>query len=136
MSYRNFDLALFVQGVGKRDMFPRGELVEPFHFNYSQVMYQHQLDYWTPVNPNAKFPGWLQRAAESTPTTSAGSDLYLFNAAYARLKNVQIGYSIPLQPVAAAQDYGKPGSILPGRTCSPFPDWILLTPNCLSSIIA
>jgi hypothetical protein len=24
-----------------------------------------------------------------------GSDLYLFNAAYARLKNVQIGYTIP-----------------------------------------
>jgi TonB-linked SusC/RagA family outer membrane protein len=98
VSYKSFDLALFVQGVGKRDMFLRGELVEPFHFNYSQVMYQHQLDYWTPVNPNAKFPRLAAAGSESnTNNFRRGSDLYLFDAAYARLKNVQIGYSIPLQ---------------------------------------
>lgn len=97
-SYKNFDLAIFVQGVGKRDMFLRGELVEPFHFNYSQVMYQHQLDYWTPVNPNAKYPRLAAAGSESnTNNFRRGSDLYLFDAAYARLKNLQIGYSFPPQ---------------------------------------
>lgn len=98
VSYKNIDLALFVQGVGKRDMFLRGELVEPFHFNYSQVMYQHQLDYWTPVNPNAKYPRLAAAGSESnTNNFRRGSDLYLFDAAYARLKNLQIGYSFPTQ---------------------------------------
>lgn len=96
ISWKQLDLSLFIQGVGKRDMFLRGELVEPFHYNYGQVMYQHQLDYWTPVNPNAKFP---RLAAVNSPSNTnnfrRGSDLYLFDAAYARLKNLQIGYSLP-----------------------------------------
>ncbi len=93
-SYRNFDFYLFAQGVGKRDMFLRGELVEPFHFNYGQVMYQHQLDYWTPLNPDARFP---RLAASGSPSNTnnfrRGSDLYLFDAAYLRLKNIQLGYN-------------------------------------------
>ncbi len=103
VTYRNFDLGLLIQGVGKRDMFLRGELVEPFHFNYSQVMYQHQLDYWTPVNPDAAYP---RLAPANTPSNQnnyrRGSDLYLFNAAYARLKNIQLGYSLPQQWVSKA----------------------------------
>lgn len=102
-SWKQLDLSLFVQGVGRREMFLRGELVEPFHFNYSQVMYQHQLDYWTPINPNAKYP---RLAAVNSPSNQnnfrRGSDLYLFDAAYARLKNLQIGYSFPLQWVQRA----------------------------------
>lgn len=98
VSYHNFDLGIFIQGVGKRDMFLRGELVEPFHFNYSQVMYQHQLDYWTPVNPDAKFPRLAPaNTASNQNNYRRGSDLYLYDAAYARLKNIQLGYSLPTQ---------------------------------------
>ena len=103
VSWKQLDLSLFIQGVGKRDMFLRGELVEPFHYNYGQVMYQHQLDFWTPVNPNAKFP---RLAAVNSPSNTnnfrRGSDLYLFDAAYARLKNLQVGYSLPTHWVQKA----------------------------------
>lgn len=96
ISYKQFDLNLFFQGVGKRSMFLRGELIEPFHFNYSQVMYQHQLDYWTPQNPNAEFPRLAANGSQSnTNNFRRGSDLYLYNAAYVRLKNVQFGYTLP-----------------------------------------
>lgn len=96
VSYKQFDLNLFFQGVGKRSMFLRGELIEPFHFNYSQVMYQHQLDYWTPQNPNAEFPRLAANGSQSnTNNFRRGSDLYLYNAAYVRLKNVQFGYTLP-----------------------------------------
>lgn len=92
--YKNFDFQLFVQGVGKRDMFLRGELVEPFHYNYGQVMYQHQLDYWTPLNPDARFPRLAANgSASNTNNFRRGSDLYLFDAAYLRVKNLQLGYS-------------------------------------------
>jgi TonB-linked SusC/RagA family outer membrane protein len=96
VTWKEVDFSFFVQGVGKRDMFLRGELIEPFHFNYGQTMYQHQLDYWTPVNPNAKYPRLAAAgSASNTNNFRRGSDLYLFNAAYARLKNVQIGYGFP-----------------------------------------
>lgn len=97
VSYKGFDFSLMLQGVGKRDMYVRGELVEPFHSNYSYCIYQHQLDFWTPTNPDAQYP---RLSAPGSPSSSnnwgfAGSDIYLLNGAYLRVKNVQLGYTIP-----------------------------------------
>lgn len=96
LTWKGFDLGLFIQGVGKRNMFLRGELVEPFHANYSYVIYEHQLDFWTPVNPNSKWPRLSAPGSSSQQNNWAkASDIYLFDAAYARLKNVQLGYTLP-----------------------------------------
>ncbi|WP_169540126.1 SusC/RagA family TonB-linked outer membrane protein [Niabella aurantiaca] len=96
VKWKQLDLSLFIQGVGKRSQFIRGELVEPFHYNYAQVMYQHQLDYWTPTNPDATYPRLASNgSASNTNNFRRGSDLYLFNAAYARLKNIQLGFTVP-----------------------------------------
>jgi TonB-linked SusC/RagA family outer membrane protein len=93
---KGFDILVFIQGVGKRDAMLRGELIEPFHFGYGGTMYRHQTDYWTPTNPDAKYPRLAEAGSPSnTNNYRTGSDIYLFDAAYARLKNVQIGYTIP-----------------------------------------
>jgi TonB-linked SusC/RagA family outer membrane protein len=93
---KGFDVQVFIQGVGKRDAMIRGEQVEPFHVGYGGTMYTHQTDYWTPSNPNAKYPKLAENGSASNKNNyRVGSDLYLFNAAYARLKNVQVGYTIP-----------------------------------------
>jgi TonB-linked SusC/RagA family outer membrane protein len=96
VSYKQFDASIFIQGVGRRSTFIRGELVEPFHFNYGQTMYQHQLDFWTPTNTNAEYPRLAANGSASNENNfRRGSDLYIYNAAYARLKNVQLGYTLP-----------------------------------------
>lgn len=96
VSFKGLDFSMFWQGVGKRDMFVRGELVEPFHENYSYVIYQHQLDYWTPTNTGARWPRLTATGSPSRQNNyGRGSDLYQFNGAYARLKNIQLGYTIP-----------------------------------------
>lgn len=93
---KGFDFTLFLQGVGKRTAALRGELIEPFHFNYSQVMYQHQLDFWTPFNTNARYPRLAAAGSQSnTNNYRQGSDMYLYDAAYLRVKNIQLGYSLP-----------------------------------------
>lgn len=99
LQYKDFDLNIFLQGVGKRDMYIRGELIEPFHSNYSYVIYKHQLDFWTPTNPDARWPRLI---APSSPSSSnnwgrAGTDIYQLNGAYLRVKNVQLGYTLPKQ---------------------------------------
>ena len=95
-AFRGFDLAILVQGVGKRTMMIRGETVEPFHFNYGMTMYEHQLDYWTPQNPDARYPRLADNGSHSnTNNFRRGSDMYLFDGAYLRLKNVQLGYTLP-----------------------------------------
>jgi len=97
VQFKNFDFSLLLQGVGKRDMYIRGELVEPFHSNYSYAIYRHQLDFWTPTNPDARWPRLI---APSSPSSSnnwgrAGTDIYLLDGAYLRVKNVQVGYTFP-----------------------------------------
>ncbi|WP_223808936.1 SusC/RagA family TonB-linked outer membrane protein [Rufibacter hautae] len=96
LRFKGFDLNVFFQGVGQRSTFLRGELVEPFHFNYSQVMYQHQLDFWTPQNPDARYPRLSASGSQSTENNfRRGSDMYIYDASYVRLKNLQIGYTLP-----------------------------------------
>ena len=93
---KNIDFSLFVQGVGKRTMMIRGEQVEPFHFNYGATAYTHQLDYWTPENTDAYYPRLANAGTQSnTNNFRRGSDMYLFDGAYARLKNLQLGYTLP-----------------------------------------
>lgn len=98
VAVKGFDATVFVQGVGRRDLMIRGELVEPFHVGYSGTLYTHQTDYWTPTNPNAQWPRLAEAGSPSNANNyRTGSDIYLFDAAYARLKNVQIGYTLPKQ---------------------------------------
>ncbi|MBC7849526.1 MAG: TonB-dependent receptor [Chitinophagaceae bacterium] len=96
VTFKGFDFNLFVQGVGKREAMIRGEQVEPFHFGYGGTMYRHQTDYWTPTNPNATYPRLSEAgSASNTNNYRTGSDLYLFDAAYVRVKNIQLGYTLP-----------------------------------------
>lgn len=96
LNYKGFDLGIFIQGVGRRDMFVRGELVDPFQGNYSYNIFKHQLDFWTPTNPHAAYPILSASGSPSQSNDySVGSNLYIFNGAYMRLKNVQIGYTLP-----------------------------------------
>lgn len=98
VGFKGFDLNIFLQGVGKRTMMIRGETVEPFHFNYGMTMYKHQLDYWTPQNPDALYPRLADNGSQSnTNNFRRGSDMYLFDAAYLRVKNVQLGYTLPVE---------------------------------------
>ena len=96
VAVKGFDLQLFIQGVGKRETFLRGELVEPFHYGYGATVYEHMTDSWTPNNPDARYPIYANIGSPSnTNNWRTGSDLYKYDAAYARLKNVNIGYTLP-----------------------------------------
>ncbi|MGQ8336940.1 TonB-dependent receptor [Sunxiuqinia sp. A32] len=95
VTYKNFDLGVFVQGVLKRDQLIRGELIEPYHFSdYGGTVYDSSSDFWTPENTDAKYPRLAERGSASNNNNfRTGSDMYLFSGAYARLKNIQLGYS-------------------------------------------
>ncbi len=97
-AWKGIDFSLFLQGVGKRDMFVRGEMMEPFHANYYHLIFEHQLDYWTPTNTDAKYPQLTSRSGSQSNnfgTYGLGSSYYRLNGAYLRLKNIQLGYTLP-----------------------------------------
>ena len=97
LSYKGFDFGVLLQGVGKRDQYIRGELIEPFHSNYSYCIYQHQLDFWTPTNPDARWPRLVAPGSPSSTNNwgRAGTDIYMLDGAYLRVKDVKLGYTIP-----------------------------------------
>lgn len=103
LTWRGFDFSMFWQGVGKRSQYVRGEMLEPFHANYSWIIYKHQLDFWTPTNTDAEYPRLSASGSSSYQnnflTDKLGSSLNVHNAAYARLKNLTLGYSLPAKVI-------------------------------------
>ena len=99
ITYKGFDLSMLIQGVGKRDQWIRGELIEPFHSNYSYCIYQHQLDFWTPTNPDARWPRLVAPGSASSANNwgKAGDGIYVLDGAYLRMKNIEVGYTLPKQ---------------------------------------
>lgn len=96
-NWKGFDLSIMLQGVLKRTNAIRGELVEPFHADYGTTMYMHQLDYWTPSNTDARWPRLSASGSVSTANNwgQAGSSNNMISGAYLRVKNIQIGYTLP-----------------------------------------
>jgi len=96
VNWKGFDVSMLIQGVGERSEFIRGELIQPYQGNYSYTMYQNQLNFWTPTNTNSTWPR-LAAAGSISDTNNYGysSQVHIFNAAYIRLKNIAIGYTIP-----------------------------------------
>ena len=99
LTWRGFDFSMFWQGVGKRSQYVRGEMLEPFHANYSWIIYKHQLDFWTPTNTDAEYPRLSASGSSSYTNNYKGSSLNVHNGAYARLKNLTLGYSLPAKVI-------------------------------------
>lgn len=94
--YKGVDLSVLLQGVGKANGYLYGQGIQPF-YQGGTVQEQHK-DYWTEDNRNAKFP----RLAFNETNNTQHSSFWMKNAAYVRLKNVQLGYSIPKKIISKA----------------------------------
>jgi TonB-linked SusC/RagA family outer membrane protein len=117
--WKGFDLSGFFQGVGKVDYYPTNYLFwGPYQQPYSNT-YPHLLDYYRPTsdsdalraqhsqsyidagladaNLDSEYPvlqSWLADNRTGLGLAIPQSK-YLLNAAYLRVKNITIGYSIP-----------------------------------------
>ena len=101
-NWNNFDLSIFVQGVGKQDWYPGTEAINfwgPYSRPYATFIPRDFLSQvWSEDNPDAYFPRPRGYVALNKDNRSLGvaNTKYLQNLAYARLKNVTIGYSLPV----------------------------------------
>ena len=97
VKWKGIDFSIMLQGVLKRENPVRGELVQPFHGDYSMTMFDHQLDYWSPQNRDARWPrlGVSGSVSDTNNWGHTGSDMMLLEGAYMRIKNIQLGYTLP-----------------------------------------
>lgn len=90
--YKGFDLSMFIQGIGKRTMFLEGEARMPFAEPWFQSDAYWYGKTWTAERTNAKYPAITNKDKKSYnyhPSTNTRH-----NVAYARMKNLQFGYTI------------------------------------------
>ncbi len=88
-NYKSFDLSIVLQGVGKYTVNngPRQGLES---MNSSQNQSTTVLNRWTPTNKSNTMP----RANSGYNTNNGFTDRFLENAAFLRVKNLQLGYNI------------------------------------------
>ena len=92
--YKGFDFSIFMQGVAKRDAWFNSNIFWGIVGDQwqSSVLSTH-TDRWSEDNPGGYFPKYYLSSQNNKNTqTQTG---YLQNAAYMRIKNLQLGYSFP-----------------------------------------
>lgn len=89
--WKGWDLNAMLQGVGKRNYYLTSAVMAPFANTWGNFSYEMHNDYWTPENPNALLPRHYAGSGHNYQI----SDHWLQNAAYIRMKNLQVGYSFP-----------------------------------------
>ncbi|WP_293689563.1 MULTISPECIES: TonB-dependent receptor [unclassified Spirosoma] len=90
MSYKNFDLTLFLQGTQGNDIFNTSAINNTVDYGYGLNMPREVfLNHWTPTNTTAKYP------LVSSTTRVNVSNRFVENGSYLRLKNIQLAYNLP-----------------------------------------
>ena len=94
-NYKGFDISVFFQGVGSRQVWGNGFLAIPgFNAADGAAPATFVDDYWTPDNTKAFYPAAYNNAGSNNANNMHVQDRYLLNMAYIRLKNLTIGYSL------------------------------------------
>ena len=97
--WNNIFFSVFFQGVAKQDWFPSteaGVFWGQYNRPYNKLPRWHLTNHWTPDNPNAYLPRYVSRLANRTGGILREAQTgYMQNVAYLRLKNIQLGYTLP-----------------------------------------
>lgn len=94
--WKGFDLTVFFQGVGKRDNYMSGTGAQPFYSaSFQGTMFEHQKDYWSAENTDARYPRLTPNSITNNYVTSS---FWMLSSSYLRLKNLVLGYTLP-EPV-------------------------------------
>lgn len=89
--YRNFDISIFFQGVSGNKIYNFMKYHNDFFFDQFNKS-ANILNAWTPENSGSNVPALSTKDANNELRPSS---YFIESGAYIRLKNVQIGYTLP-----------------------------------------
>lgn len=105
MNYKNFDFRIFFQGIGKRDWMPNGSYFwgAGGQNQWQAAGFEEHMDFFRDENSpmvkagvaDVNLDSYFPRPAFDQGRNTNTQTRYIQNASYLRLKNAQIGYSIP-----------------------------------------
>ena len=95
VEYGGFDFSALLQGIGKSNVWI-ARMYGPFPFAGIRSYWE---DRWTPDNPQNEIPRlWIDRQGfngRSIATSDRQNSFWVQDRAYLRLKNIQLGYTLP-----------------------------------------
>ncbi|MDO4757029.1 MAG: SusC/RagA family TonB-linked outer membrane protein, partial [Parabacteroides sp.] len=91
MTYKDFDLTMFFQGVHGNEIF--NQMKYTYYFDYSSNCVTDVLNAWTPTNQKTNIP--IMKTQNTNGGNSLPSEFYIEDGSYFRFKNLQIGYNLP-----------------------------------------
>ena len=89
LSYKNFDLSVFTIGMFGHKVFNGNYRFDKSVSNLPAAW----LDRWTPDHTNGKYPRFI--STDPNKNTSTVSDFFLEDGSFVRVKDLQLGYTIP-----------------------------------------
>ncbi len=92
--YKNFDLSLIFSGTAKAARIFNQEAFGSFQGDVSHPT-TAWLDAWSPENTNASMPRIFNATNSNSAAQRVMSTFWLQNTSFVRLKNLQLGYTIP-----------------------------------------
>ncbi len=101
LSFKQFNLGLFLQGVGKRNIRYEGAIATPNTFFWPSLTYYYGKT-WTPNRPDAPFPRYLPGSVGYDGIRGYNyrtSSLTMQNVSYLRFKVITLGYDLPSSAV-------------------------------------
>ena len=101
LAWKRFDLGTFFQGVGERTLFRDGDYRMPWSDWWRQPPLFYYGQTWNEDRPNAPYPRLSH--GDIRFWNYQPSSLQRINGAYVRLKNLQIGYTLPERLIARAR---------------------------------
>jgi hypothetical protein len=98
-SWKGLDLSILLQGVQNRSIDMLGSYYVAFQGIHGQA-YEHNLNRWTPQTAStATYP---RLTAGTNYNNDVSSSFWIKSGNYMRLKNVELGYSLPVAVVKKA----------------------------------
>ena len=95
--YKGFDLSVFMQGVGKREVWGDGFLAIPgYNSADGAIPEAFAGNFWKADRTNAFYPAPYNLAASNNTLNMVPQSRYLLNMAYLRFKNITLGYTLPV----------------------------------------
>ena len=107
LGWNGIFLSAFLQGVGHQDWWAGGDnsmFWGQYSRPYSNIRADMIGNWWTPDNPDAYWPRYTGYIAhQGSRTLHIPQTKYLQNVGYIRLKNLQVGYSLPKRWIDAVK---------------------------------
>lgn len=94
--FKSFDLSVFFQGVGKRQIWGSGQLAIPGYFAKEGAMPQAIAgDFWKEDRTDAFYPRAWNLNGSNSGFVMRPQTRYLLDMSYLKIKNITFGYTLP-----------------------------------------